>query len=68
MNIIIIIIIIIINFIRTDQYPRANKIMFYSSKSDSQINTHNKNLTEKIIASKIRNSGQAINIKNQKYL
>ena len=42
--------------------------MFYSSKSDSQINTHNKNLTEKIIASKIRNSGQAINIKNQKYL
>ena len=40
---IIIIIIIIINFIRTDQYPRANKIMFYSSKSDSQINTHNKN-------------------------
>ena len=50
MVIIIINIIIIINFIRTDQYPRANKIMFYSSKSDSQSNTHNKNLTEKKVS------------------
>ena len=31
------IIIIIIDVIRTDQYPRANQIMFYRSTSDSQI-------------------------------
>ena len=37
---------IIIKFIRTYQHPRANKIMFYRSKSDSQINTNNKNQSE----------------------
>ena len=37
------IITVIINFIRTNQYPRAIKIMFYGNESDSQNNAHDKN-------------------------